>query len=319
MYAYRLLSAVCLALCLTGAAQIAAAPAVSPLRLGTATPGGGFELFGRHLAAALNAVDPTLGVVTLPTAGSRENLQRLRSGEIEIGLVEGNAAHRAFADADAAVARLRVLGVMYPSPGMFAVRADSPFHSIEDLKGRAVAFGTSASGLRLLAHDVLDGLGLDAEKDFTPIVLAQAREGPGLVLDGEVAALWGAGIGWPGFVRLAESGTGARFIAPSPAEIDRILQRHPHLRRMTVPGGTYKGQTTPIDSVGLWSLILVRDGLDEGLVHRLAAALHRAQAELAGRLPQGRYATLANTAREVPQVRLHPGVLRYLREQGLGD
>jgi hypothetical protein len=46
----------------------------------------------------------------------------------------------------------------------------------------------------------------------------------------------------------------------------------------------------------------------------LARALHRGEAALAERLAQGRFATLANTASEVPRERLHPGVRRYLKE-----
>src|SRR5206468_8055375 len=38
--------------------------------------------------------------------------------------------------------------------------------------------------------------------------------GPKMVLDGRAAALWGGGIGWPGFDAVAKSDAGARFIAP---------------------------------------------------------------------------------------------------------
>jgi TRAP-type uncharacterized transport system substrate-binding protein len=100
--------------------------------LGTATPGGGFPLYGGVFAEALNAADPATG--------------------------------------------LRVIAAMYSSPGMFVVRADSPVRVIADLKGQTVAFGAKGSGLTILGRTVLDG---------------------------RVAALWGAGIGWPGFTAVA--------------------------------------------------------------------------------------------------------------------
>ena len=56
-----------------------------------------------------------------------------------------------------------VLAAMYSTPGMFVVRADSPYRSIEDLKGHPVAFGARGSGLIILARYVLDGLGLDRD------------------------------------------------------------------------------------------------------------------------------------------------------------
>ena len=69
--------------------------------------------------------------------------------------------------------------------------------------------------------------------------------------------------------------------------------------------------------IGLWSLILVRPDMPDDLAYRLARALHRGEAALAARLPQGRYTTAANTAREVPPERLHPGAARYYKEAGV--
>ena len=133
---------------------------------------------------------------------------------------------------------------------------------------------------------------------------------------GRAAALWGAGIGWPGFTTMAQSG--ARFIAPSADEIARIRAKHSFLKPLTLPAGSYAGQRAPIASVGSWSLILARDGLEDALAYRLARAIHRAEAGLARRLPQARETTAANTVAAAPRIDLvHPGVLRYLREIGL--
>ncbi len=37
-----------------------------------------------------------------------------------------------------------------------------------------------------------------------------------MVIDGRAAALWGGGLRWPGFVKVANNPGGARFIAPTP-------------------------------------------------------------------------------------------------------
>ena len=282
--------------------------------LGTATKGGGFELFGTNIATVMADMDNSLQVEVLPTKGSRQNLRFLEAGKIDIGLVEGNAARRALDGIGRAPADLKVLWVMYPNPGMFVVRADSAHRTIDDLAGSPVAWGTQASGLRILARDVMDGLGLNTNKDFQPVILKKAAEGPLLVLDGQVAALWGAGIGWPGFVKVANGPKGARFIAPNEEQLRRIQEKHPHLKPMSVPARTYKGQDYQIDSLGLWALILVRPEVADDIVHRLARALHRGEPELAARLRQGRYTTAENTVNQVPPDRLHPGVVRYLRE-----
>jgi TRAP-type uncharacterized transport system substrate-binding protein len=176
---------------------------VTTLVLGTATPGGGFQLFGQTLADVINAIDPSLRIETVATQGSSENLTLLEAGAVDIGLVEGNAAHNTLQGLGRTSADLKVVSVMYPNLGMFVVRADSPYQRI--------------------------------------------------------------------------------------------------------------------DSVGLWSLILTRPQLPDALAYRLAEAIHRGAQPLSARLAQGRFTTMQNTATQVPAEHLHPGVVRYLREQGSSD
>ena len=306
-------------LLLTWLGGVSARAETGPARLllGTATKGGGFQLFGQHLAAVINGTDPTLHVEVVATRGSKENLPLLEQDRIDLGLVEGNAARRALEGIGREPADLRVLSVMYPNPGMFVVRGSSSYQSIEDLRGRRIAFGTRASGLRILARDVLDGLGLKPDRDFEQVILDKAADGPRLVLRKEVEALWGAGIGWPGFVKVANGPEGGRFIAPTADQIERIRLKHPHLQPMSVPAGTYRGQAEQVDSVGLWSLVLARPDLPTDVGYRLARAMRRGETALAQRLEQGRYTTAGNTVQQVPTGRLHPGAIRYYREIGL--
>jgi TRAP transporter TAXI family solute receptor len=207
---------------------------------------------------------------------------------------------------------------MYSTAGMFVARGDSPHRTISDLIGGRVAFGARGSGLVILARYVLDGLGLDRDRDFDAVYLDRAGDGPKMVLAGDVIALWGGGTGWPGFTAVAESATGARFIAPSADEAARIRAKHGFLKPLTVAAESYPGQSDPIPSVGSWSFILARPTLGADIAYRLARALHGAEAPLARRLAQARESTAANTVAATPRIELlHSGVLRYLREIGL--
>ncbi|MCS6997647.1 MAG: TAXI family TRAP transporter solute-binding subunit, partial [Casimicrobiaceae bacterium] len=204
--------------------------------------------------------------------------------------------------------------------GMFMVRADSPYRSISDLKGRPIAWGAASSGFIVLARYVMDGLGLDMMKDFVPHLLEKAGEGPPMVLEGRAAAMWGGGVGWPPFLAIAKGPKGARFIAPSAEEIARIQAKHSFLKRTTMPAGSYPGQQEPIHSVGSWPFVLARASLAEDVAYRLARALHRGHAALCAKLDQARESTLENTLAAAPSRDLiHPGVLRYMREIGLLD
>jgi TRAP transporter TAXI family solute receptor len=286
--------------------------------LGTATPGGGFPVYGQAVADTINEVDPTLEVRTRNTKGSTENVPLLEAGQLDLALVQGEVAHEALTGIRRAPADLRILAAMYSTAGMFVVRADSAYRTIEDLKGRPVAFGARGSGLIILARYVLDGLGLDRDRDFQAVLLEAAGDGPAMVMDGRVAALWGGGIGWPGFAAVARGPAGARFLVPDLDGIHRIQRKHPFLKLMAVPAGSYPGQTAELHSVGSWSFIMARPGLPDDVAYRLARALHRGESALGARLPQARETTAANTVAAVASpVLLHPGARRYLTELGL--
>jgi TRAP transporter TAXI family solute receptor len=285
--------------------------------LGTATPGGGFPLYGAAITGVINEIEPSLVVEPRNTKGSTENIPLLEAGKLDIALVTGEPAYEAFAGIGRARSDLKILAAMYSTPGMFVLRADNPARAIGDLKGRPVAFGARGSGLVILARYVLDGIGLDPDKDFQAVYLDHAGDGPAMVLDGRVAALWGGGLGWPGFAAVTKAPGGARFIAPDSVEAARIRGKHTFLKAMAVPAGSYPGQNTPIESVGSWSFILARPTLDEDIAYRLARALHRGEEALGNRLAQARETTAASTAAAAPSRDLiHPGVLRYLKEIG---
>src|SRR3989442_861854 len=331
--------------------------------LGTATPGGGFPVYGAAVADIINETDPTLAVQTRNTKGSTENVPLLEAGQLDLALVQGEGVHealtrvgrapanlmilaamystpgmfvvradspyRAIADlprqalglrapgswvviVGRSPANLMILAAMYSTPGMFVVRADSPYRAIADLRGKPVAFGARGSGLVILARYVLDGLGFDQERDFQAVYLDRAGDGPEAVLDGRVAALWGGGLGWPGFSAVAQGPAGARFLAPDADGIRRILTTHAFLKPMSVPAGAYPGLDAPLASVGSWGFIMARPTLADDVAYRLARALHRGAEALAKRLPQARETTATNTIAAARRGDLGPPrVLRY--------
>src|SRR5437763_3819158 len=256
------------------------------ISLGTATPGGGFPLYGNAFAEVMNEIDPTLSIEPRNTKGSNENIPMLEAGSLDIALVAGEPSYEAFMGIGRPATPLKILTAMYSNPGMFVVRADSPYKTIRDLVGNPVAFGARGSGLPILSRYMLAGIGLKQDEDFQAIYLDRAGDGPAMVQDGRAAALWGAGIGWPGFKSMAESAGGARFIAPDTNEIARIRAKHTFLKPLTIPAGSYPNQPAAIDSLGSGSFVLTRPDLPDDMAYRLAKSLHGAESPLCKKLPQ---------------------------------
>src|SRR3984893_8418504 len=143
----------------------------STISLGTATPGGGFPLYGNAFAQVMNDADATLSIEPRNTKGSYENIPQLESGELDIALVAGEPSYEAFKGIGRPATRLKILTAMYSSPGMFVVRADSPYKTIRDLVGQSIRSGAKGSGLPIMSRYVLDGLGLKQDEDFKSIYL----------------------------------------------------------------------------------------------------------------------------------------------------
>ena len=107
-------------------------------------------------------------------------------------------------------AHLKILSAMYSNTGMFIVRADSSYRTIGDLKGTNDLVGAKQFRFKVVLFGVtMDGLGLDLDNDFKAVLLDKAADGPAMVLDGRVAALWGGGVGWPGFTAVSKGTAGA--------------------------------------------------------------------------------------------------------------
>jgi uncharacterized protein len=287
------------------------------IRLGTTSSAGAFAQYTAALTDVMRTVDPLLELRIVPTKGSVDNAERLKSGEIDIGLVGGEVTYEALASQIPGAPGVGVISVMNSTPGMFAVRADSRFRRIVELKGRPIAWGAKGLGITVQARYIMDGIGLSMDRDFVPVYQEKFSEGPAMVLDGRVAALWGSGYRWPGFVTLSTSPVGMRFVVPDQREIQRICAKYSFMARFTVPAGLYVGQYDPVETVGTWNFILGRPELDESMGYRFISSLHRAEklGLLSKYLAQ---TTVKNTMTAVANPNhFSPGVLQYYRKAGL--
>jgi hypothetical protein len=291
----------------------------SGLKFATGGEGGGFVVYASAFVDAVKWANPKIGVRPLPTRGTLENVPLLEAGTVDIGLAFGETAQELFNPRDGATTtKLKVISVAYSSPGMFVVRADTRYRTISDLKGRPVIWNSRGSGLAVQGRYVMEGLGLDPEKDFEAIYTERLIDGPAMILEGRAAALWGAGNRWPGFVKIASDARGARFITPDEQQIARIVDKYPFMRRIAIPAARYPGQSDMLSTVGSWSYVLARPNLDETVGYDLAAALHKS--ERIGNMfgDQIGESTAQNTLKALPRRdALHPGVERYFREAGL--
>ena len=280
--------------------------------LATATPGGGFPLYGDALAAAINETDTTFQIRRRATPKAAPKTFRCWK-------TTSSTSH--WSRASRPTRRLRHRTADHQSQDRYRdlfqsghVRRQRRQSGDAAVPGRTADRGNAASGLTLLARYVMDGLGLDREKDFQPVYLDKAGDGPAMVLDGRVAALWGGGIGWPGFTAVTQAG--GRLVG-----LALRCRAHPQeaqfLKTTHRAGGDLSEPDRAVTSVGSWSFVLARASLEHELAYRLAKSIHRSYNTLVKRVAQGHETTPQNTVAAAPRVvNIHSGVQKYLREIG---
>lgn len=287
------------------------------LALATAGTGGVYYLIGGSIAEMWSRELPEYSVVAEVTGGSVENLSLLMSDQIAVAFSMGTNALNAYAGTQSFEGRepgqVLALAALYPNVLQLATVEGSGVESLSDLMGRRVSVGAPGSGTEVGARTLLEANGISYE-DFEPQRLNFNETANG-IRDGTVdAGFWSAGPPTSSIMDLATARE-IRLIAISDEEVARTAEVDPTVRRDVVPADAYRGQDDDVPSLSTPNLLVVRADMDEDLAYALVRELLEARSELAQVHPvAGRIS--AEYTLEVSPIPLHPGVVRYLREQG---
>jgi TRAP transporter TAXI family solute receptor len=148
-----------------------------------------YDEFGKRYATALARYGIT--VELLPTEGSSANLELLRSGQADIGFVQGGSADFGYDEEESIVS----LGSLFVEPLWLFYREDAAqrlkqkptIANLSELQGGRVNVGTPGSGVPRLFATLLDVNRIDRQK----MQLSELEQTPATVafLDGELDAL----------------------------------------------------------------------------------------------------------------------------------
>ena len=155
--------------------QFVEPPPPKALRIATGGQDGAYYIFAQKYARLLARDGITLEVV--PTAGSIENLDLLKTGAVSLALVQGGSV----ADADTEV---ESLGSLFLEPVWVFYRNPTRMKRLSDLKGNRVAVGAAGSGTYLLALRLLSAEGI-SESNATLLRENLAQATP-LLLEGKI-------------------------------------------------------------------------------------------------------------------------------------
>jgi TRAP transporter TAXI family solute receptor len=276
-------------------------------------PGGAYAGVAEVIARSLSGRDH--GVAAVATEGSLDNLARLRTGSVDLALVQSDLAALAHSGQGAFAGQrpmtgLRALASLFPEALHLVVRADAGIGHVRDLAGKRVDIGLPGSGTRVHARAVLSTAGLTAND------LTEARE------EGLAAALKALEAGRldaffttvnapaPQIQRLAAKGR-IRLLSLDEATVAALRREEPYLVASRLPLGTYPGVPEPITTVAVAALLATTDDLPADTVDRVLRGVF-GQIDFARAGSSAGSQVSRRTARDGLSIPLHEAAERFL-------
>jgi len=124
-------------------------PPPKEISMATGREGGGYYKFSLQYQKQL--AEQGFHLEIQPTAGSIEVLQKLKSGEASIGLVQGGTAKEV-----EGIEGLQSLASLFYEPVWVFHRKDQPIQYLFELRGKRIAVGENGSGTKPLAMQLLN-------------------------------------------------------------------------------------------------------------------------------------------------------------------
>jgi uncharacterized protein len=259
-----------------------------------------------------------------PQSGTGVMVPLVDSGELDIGFVNTLEMTDAFTGTGTfdgrPQANIRMVGVMFPiRVGMF-VRDDSDMQSVEDLKGKRLAWGyTSQQIIQTVLNGVLANAGLGSD-DVEQVLVPNLIRGVDEFIAGNVDAGFFA-IG-PAKVAEADAAVGGIRFLPMDESADalaRMQEAVPSSYVATVqPTQATTGVEAPLPTMHYNYVMFVNADLPDDLVYDLTRILAEKSEDMAAALPLFKLLDPAEMRKDFG-VAFHPGAIGYYEEKGIEE
>lgn len=321
MNLFRLFAAACLALAAGFIAPAQAQPRQGVL-IGTGVAGGVYYPLGGAVCRLFNFTSDRHGLRCAATvsAGSVDNIERLRAGHIDVAIVQSDVLADAIQGAGpfagtGAWPALRTLFAAHDEPFTIVAR-DAGISTSADLAGKRINIGDAGSGHRLKMERLMAASGI-APKDFAEVLELNATEQVAALCAGRLDAMVYS-VGHPnGLIQEATAKCGGRIVPIQSERIQAMLERHREYRAMSVPGRFYAGQPAVIPSFGISSIIVVSEQLSDTAAYELVKSVFDDFGEFVRLHPAFAPLEQRKSAQAGSFAPLHLGAEKYFRERGL--
>ena len=256
------------------------------------------------------------------TGGSVSNLNAIRSGAIDFGIVQSDWQYNAynglgfFAD-QKPFKELRSVFSLHTETFSIVVADKSGIKKLDDIKGKKVNFGPQGSGMNA-TMEVLIGAKGWTRQDFSAITYLQPSEQPKSLCDGKIDVMIYASGNPNGVLQEAAQTCKVRIISIDKETVDKLRASNSFYVKASIPGGMY-GNNNPndIETFGVKASLVTSEKVSAEVVYNLTKAVFENLDNFKTLHPVFSSLKPEEMVRDGNLAPMHEGAIRYFKEAKL--
>lgn len=253
------------------------------------------------------------------TDGSLYNLNTLKNGELDFGIVQSDIVYQASkgegAFKDAKFPKLRSVMAIYPELLTLVTKKDANINKLLDIKDKRINLGNSGSGNETTALALFEASGID-KNDLKQIGTFSASEMPNALKNNKIDGYFYM-VGHPtANIKDAANSTDIKIIPIDNNILENLIDKYPYFTKGHIQAGTYRGQENDIPTFGVKAVLVTNENVNEHTVYLLVKAILENFDEFKKLHPAYENLTKESLLNGL-SAPLHDGAKKYFEEVGL--
>jgi len=290
------------------------------LLLGTGEQNSFSHFVGRAVCRIIRT-QSDLSCKAVPSVESSHNLTNLRSGSLDLALVDSRILHDAFNNSgffrflDITYENLRTLLPLYSVPIALVARKDAKIHSLDELRGKRFNAGAPFSLQRFAADNIMDAKGW-SKRDFNPFGELSANHAQDTLAlsNGTIQAMLFIGVQPDPVLAHLLARSKAMLVNMNDADMKKLVKSRSGFFFNSIPAGTYRANPEQVVTIATKMVLVTSEDMDGGTVADIVDAILKNRDQLKKIHPALFPPRKLETNGQAGEVQPHPAVAeRYAR------
>ncbi len=255
------------------------------------------------------------------TGGSVANLNAIRNGDIDIGIVQSDWQYHAyngtgFFSDQKPFKELRSIFSLHNETFTIAVTEKSGIKSLDEIVGKRVNFGPQGSGM-YSTMEVLMLVKKWRKESFSNVTYLQPSEQTKALCNGKIDVMIYASGNPNGVLQEATQTCRVKIIPIDSQTIEALTKVNPFYVKAVIAGGTYPNNPQNIETFGVKAGLVTTEKTSSDVVYQVTKAVFENFDNFKTLHPVFSTLKKSDMISEGNSAPMHPGAEKYFKEVGL--